>query len=104
MKIYGANKSTEFTKKQISVIFAMAKRGELRVEKFIMQDLYNLADYYGYDDNHNVEESEQKILEILENVFAKNIEIAQKLIDDYTNITFNGLSAKYQKTADRNYI
>ncbi len=33
---YGANKATEFSKKQIGVIFGMAKRGELKVEKFIM--------------------------------------------------------------------
>lgn len=27
MKVYGANKSTEFSKKQINVIFAKAKNG-----------------------------------------------------------------------------
>ena len=46
MKNYGANKATEFSKKQISVIYGMAKRVELKVEKWVMSDLYDLADYY----------------------------------------------------------
>lgn len=33
MRNYGANKATEFTKKQIGVIYRMAKNGELKVEK-----------------------------------------------------------------------
>ncbi len=104
MKNYGVNKATEFSKKQIGVIFGMAKRGELKVEKFIMQEFYNLADYYGYDDNRSVEESETKILVILENVFSGNKEEAQRLINEYTESTFSRLSAKLQKLANRTYV
>lgn len=32
MKRYGSNKTTEFTKKQISVIYSKAKSEELKVE------------------------------------------------------------------------
>ena len=101
MKVYGAKKATEFTKKQIGVIYGMAKNGELKVEKWIISDLYNLADYYGYDDNRTVEDAERKILAILDAVFAKDIEKTQKLLDDYTEKTFNLLSRKNQQRADR---
>lgn len=101
MKVYGAKKATEFTKKQIGVIYGMAKNGELKVEKWIISDLYNLADYYGYDDSRTVEDAERKILAILDAVFAKDIEKTQKLLDDYTEKTFNLLSRKNQQRADR---
>lgn len=101
MKAYGANKATEFSKKQIGVIYRMAKNGELKVEKFVMSELYNLADFYGYDDNHNVERAEAKVLGILESVFAGNVEDAQKRINDFTEWHYNLLSAKYQRNADR---
>ena len=56
MKRYGANKATEFTRKQINVIFAKAKAGEIKIKKWVIADFYNTADYYGYDDNGIVEE------------------------------------------------
>lgn len=104
MKTYGANKSTEFSKKQIGVVFGKAKAGELKVERFIMSDLYDLADYYGYDDNGNVERAERKVLAILDEVFAGNNEKAQALIDEYTESTFNGLSNKAKAKANREIV
>lgn len=104
MKTYGPNKATEFTRKQIGVIFAKAKRGELKVEKFIIADFYNLSEYYGYDHNGSIEESEGKILEILDNIFDGDIENAQLLINEYTEDTFSRLSVKRQKLADRNFV
>lgn len=104
MKKYGVNKATEFTKKQINVIFGMAKRGELKVQKFVMQNFYDLAEYYGYDDNKNIETCEKRILDILENAFAGNREIAQALIDEYTEMTYNQLSNKNKKLADKNLV
>ena len=38
MKQYGANKATEFTKKQIGVIFANAKSGNLKIENWVIKD------------------------------------------------------------------
>lgn len=104
MKTYGFNKATEFSKKQIGVIYRMAKNGELNVEKFVMSHLYDLADYYGYDSNHSVARDEVMVLNILNDVFDGNIESAQKRIDDFTEWHFNGLSAKYQRNADRSLV
>lgn len=104
MKEYGSKKATEFTKKQIGVIYRMAKNGELRVEKWVMSDLYNLADYFGYDDNGSVAESEKKVLQILEAVFGNKAEKAQELIDKYTEKTFELLSRKNKENADRTRV
>lgn len=98
MRNYGANKATEFTKKQIGAIYRMAKNGELKVEKWVISDFYDLADYYGYDDNGSVEASERKIKKILDAVFEKDNEKAQELINDYTEKTFELLSKKTRKT------
>ena len=104
MKVYGANKSTEFSKKQINVIFAKAKNGELKVEKWYISHLYNLADYYGYDDNRSVEQEERYIINILENVFGNNIDKAQKIINEQTEDVFKLLSRKNREAADRSFI
>lgn len=101
MKEYGSNKATEFTKKQIGVIYRMAKNGDLKVEKWIMSELYDLAEYYGYDDNRSVEESERKILKILDSVFENDLEKTQELIDKYTESTFALLSRKRQQAVNR---
>ena len=104
MKNYGANKATEFSKKQIIVIYGMAKRGELNVEKWVISDLYDLADYYGYYDNGTVEYAEREVKSILESVFAGDVESAQTKIDAYTEKHFNLLSIKYQKKANRDFV
>ena len=104
MKAYGANKATEFSKKQIGVIYRLAKTGELKVERFVMSNLYDMADYYGYDDSHSVEREESKILEILDLVFNKDIEAAQVAIGEYTEWLYNSLSAKYQRSANREMV
>lgn len=83
MRIYGDKKATEFTKKQINVIYAKNKKGELNVSKKVLNDFYNLADFYGYDDNRTVESCEAAILNILDNVFGNNNEEAQHLINCY---------------------
>ena len=104
MKTYGNNKATEFSKKQISDIYRMAKTGELKVERFVMSNLYDMADYYGYDDNHSVEREESKILAIIELVFNNDVEAAQEAIDEYTEWLYNSLSAKYQRAANRELV
>ncbi len=100
----GFNKITEFTKKQIGVLYRLAKNKDLKIEKWVMEDFYNLADYYGYDDNGSVEKSERKILLILDNVFSNDLEAAQERIDNYTKTTFETLTRAKQQDADRNYI
>ena len=105
MKTYANGmKATEFSKKQISVIYGKAKNGELKVEKWMMSDMYNLADFYGYDYNANVSRFEQRVKRILEAVFAGDLENAQQLIDDYTAWLFDLLSIKAKKSADRTMV
>lgn len=104
MKRYGFNKATEFSKKQIGVIYANAKNGNIKVEKWVISEFYDLADYYGYDDNRGVEEQEQKILRILDAVFDRNYESAQRKIDLFTESAFNLMSSKYQSKADRSFL
>lgn len=101
MKQYGFNKATEFTRKQINVVWAKAKNCELKIEKWIMSDLYNLADYYGTDDNRSVEQSERSILRILDAVFGGKLETAQNLINEYTESTYNLLGANRKAKIDR---
>lgn len=101
MKQYGFYKSTEFTAKQISVVYYKAKNGELKVEKWFMQELYNLADYYGYDDNRSVEVVEAKIKKILEAVFSKDMQKAQELINCVANDMFESFGRKNQAKCDR---
>ena len=81
MKRYGMNQATEFSKKQIGIIFAAAKRGDLKVEKWYMGRLYEMADFYGMDENGSIAEEEQAIKRILDAVFAHDYETAQSRID-----------------------
>lgn len=104
MKQYGAMVATEFSKKQIGVIYRMAKNGELKVEKWIMSELYDLADYYGYDHNRSVAHDEGFILNILDDVFNNNLEGAQQRINQWTEICFSNASTKKQRTLDREMV
>ena len=104
MKNYGAYKATEFSKKQIGVLYYKAKAGELKIEKWVMNDFYDLADYYGYDDNHSVADDETKILKIIDTMFAGNLEETQNLINEYTERTYNLLGNKAKAKADRSIV
>ena len=103
MKQYGANKATEFTKKQINVVYGCAKRGDIKVEKWVMKEFYDLAEYYGYDDNRNVESSEVKILAMLKAIFSRDYAEAQRIIDEYSSqITLYG--KKFQQNANHELV
>lgn len=102
MRTYGNGmKASDITRKQIGVIYGKAKNGELTVEKWIMSDFYNMADYYNYDSNGSAEDCEDRIKRILEEVFAGNIEDAQKMIDSYTEFTFDHLGRKSREKINR---
>ena len=83
MKSYGARKATEFTKKQVGVIYRAYKEGSLEMKERTIKAFYNLADFYGYDDNRSVEADERIIKGILESVFSKDMESAQNLINEF---------------------
>lgn len=104
MKQYGTRFATEFTNKQIGVIYRLAKTGDLKVEQWTMNGLYDLADYYGYDDNRSVAEKERKVLQILDKVFANELAEAQELIDNYTAWLFVHISVKRQATVKREFV
>jgi hypothetical protein len=104
MKNYGAMKATEFTKKQIGVIYSKAKKGELKIEKWVMTEFYDLADYYGYDSNKSVEDRENEILLIIDHMFAGDIEDVQERIDSYTERHFELLSNKAKVNACRDLV
>lgn len=55
MRRYGMNQATEFSKKQISVIYGKAKAGQLKIEKWLISRFYDLADFYGIDWNRGIE-------------------------------------------------
>ena len=105
MKAYANGmKATNISRKQIGVIFGKAKRGELKVQRFVMSDFYDIADFYNYDDNGNVERAEAQIRRILDEVFAGNDQKAQELIDSYTETLFNQLGVKAQQKANKNLV
>lgn len=104
MKRYGSRVATEFTKKQIGVIYGMAKRAELKIEKWVMSDFYDAADYYGYDDNRSMEDEEREIMAILDAVFSNDETKAQELIDRFTEKHWMLMGRKTQARCDRAYL
>ena len=104
MKTYGANKSTEFTSKQISVLYYKAKNRELKVEKWFINKLYNAAEYCGYDDNKCMEQFERSVLSILDAMFAGETEKCQKIIDEVEENEYNLMGSKTKKSINRDMI
>lgn len=98
MKSYGANKATEFNKGNLSPIYKAAKNGELKVEKWFMNRLYELAEYYGYDDNGSVAAEEKDVFKILE------AEDKQEVISEVTEKWFSQYSTKAQKSFNRSFV
>lgn len=102
MKQYGYNKATKFTAKQISVIYGKAKAGVLKVEKWFIKELYDLANYYGMDSNRSVETHEREVKSILALVFSGDFETAQNFINEMQDSWFNLKGRKEQAKCDRN--
>lgn len=101
MKQYGVMKATEFTKKQINVIYFKAKNGELKVEKWFINKLYELADFYGYDDNGTVAYDEIFVKKIIDSAFNGTSEKTQELINDCENKWFEQYGKKEKQKCDR---
>lgn len=104
MKQYGFNQATEFTRKQINVVYALAKSKKLLVEKWVISDLYELSEYYGIDFNATVEMQERFILNILKSVFAKDYKKAQERINRFTEFSFKTYTQKAQLALNREYL
>ncbi len=99
MKVYAnGKKASEISKADLAPIYKAAKSGELKVEKWFMSELYNLADYYGYDDNRSMEWSESQVRRMLAE------EDRQAAINELTEKWFRELSNKNKKAADRSFV
>lgn len=102
MKTYGNGYSaTEFTAKQVNVIYGKAKAGDLKIEKWLMSNIYDMAGFYGIDWSKTAELEEKRIMDILEAVFKNDMDQAQKCVDIYTDMQWNRLSLKRQREIDR---
>lgn len=99
---YGAYKKAGFTKKHIGVLYSKAKNGQLKIEKWVMSKLYDMTDYFGYDDNRTFEKDAQSVANILNLVFEGNDKEAQEQIDFMSNSWYQSMSRKYQEKIDRN--
>ena len=104
MKRYGLNKATEFTRKQVNIIYRNAKQGNLKVEKWMMNRMYDLSDYYGTDDDNSVQNFEQRVKHILSLVLEEDFENAQVQINNLTEWVFESFTPWRQKIIDRNFI
>lgn len=98
---HGPWKETEFTRKQINVIFAKAKAGDLRVEKWFISQLYALAEYNGYDSNGSIAQDEWEVKKILKAVFAGDNVEAQVLINSTADRWYSLFSRKNQLACNR---
>lgn len=105
MKSYAnGKKATEFNKGQISMIYRMAKEGKISIERWMINDLYGYAEYYGYDDNTAVADYEARVLKVIEAAEQNDIEKMQQLIDDFTAHEYNNLSTKWQAKVNREIV
>lgn len=105
MKAYtNGKKATEFSKGQISMIYRMAKEGKIRIERWMINDLYTIAEYYGYDDNRAIADYEMRVLKVIKAAEQNDIEQMQELIDDFTAHEFKNLSIKNQARVNREIV
>lgn len=104
MKQYGAFFATEFSKKQVNVIYAKAKCGDLKVEKWFINELYTLSDYYGYDSNRSVASQELDVKSIIKAVFENDIINAQDIINTTEDKWYSLMSRKNQEKCCRDII
>lgn len=105
MKAYANGmKSSTISRKQVGVLYGMAKRGEVKIEKFVMADFYNIADYYGYDDNRTLENDESSLKEMINLAFEKKYDELQEAVNKYSEKLFHGFSKKRQQESDRSLV
>lgn len=97
-------KATDLNKEQVGAIYRLAKSGEIRLEKWVAKNFYDIADYYGYDDNRSVESAEFKILKIVDAAIAGDIEKVQELVDKYTEATWALMGRKGRERASRELV
>lgn len=93
------------TRKQANVIFACAKSGKIKLERWQMSSIYNLADKSDdviIDWNGSIRQERETVRDILDNIFAGDFEKAQARIDKFYNLADYGKS--FRDRADRSLI
>ena len=98
-------KST-ITRKQANVIFACAKSGKIKLERWQMSSIYNLAnrssDEYIIDWNGSINKEVEIVRDILDCVFAGDYQKAQAKINGFYDLANYG--KKFRNKADRRLI
>lgn len=91
------------TRKQANVIFACAKAGKLKIERWQMSSIYNLvSDDCTIDWNGNTSRECEVVRDILDCVFADDYKQAQARIASYYNLADYGKS--FRNKADRRLV
>jgi len=94
------------TRKMANVIFACAKAGKIKLERWQMSSIYNLADKssddYIIDWNGNTSKEVDAVREILNCVFSGDFEKAQAKINKAFDLADYGKS--FRNKADRRLI
>lgn len=89
---------SRLTRKQVNVVYANAKKGNIRVEKWMISQMYELADETEQiiDWNGSIGSKLDKCRMILDAIFANDYEKAQRIIDWAFDINLYG-----RKTVER---
>lgn len=93
--------TSSITRKQVGVIYSKAKAGELKVERWVMAEFYDIAGYDDIDWNGSKARLESVTRKILEVVFSGDMEKAQKAIDEYTEYNWKIMGKKSKARANR---
>ena len=93
MKTSDTTNSTKITRKQINVIYAKAKSGDLKIERWLMNELYDLPEWPDYDMDKTTIRFKENVLKILDAVFANDLEKAQELINETADSRYTKLAA-----------
>jgi bisphosphoglycerate-independent phosphoglycerate mutase (AlkP superfamily) len=92
MKQYGANKKAEVNSK---IIYKAAKEGNITIPLWYFLEAKRIGDYYGYDDNRNIERYEGNFKMVTDAIEAENYEEAQNMIDRHLTSIEADYSPKY---------
>lgn len=78
---------TFITRKQIGVIFANWKKGNLNLDEKIIKFLYDkCAEVRGYKNNNNFEDVLVRVKDAIEEIFANNYADAEREIENAYNV------------------
>lgn len=100
MKIYANGmKSSNIKKSDLAPLYKKAKAGDVQVEKWFMSKMYDLAGFYGYDDNCTMQRFENRI----ERILSAKDEL-QTVINEMTELTLQEYTLKYQSKFDRSFV